>query len=424
LDHLFDHDWNWGSLNGWGCYPPANKIFLNLIGWYEMCNELALKQAYNKINKHFHYISARFKEMLYRDKETIFNQRNEKIEPLMRREVGDFVNLFWPNLANWSGMLWDRKEFSTMRYELNKVYSPVTSKFLPFSSRRSRLFFRFVPKNFSRVKDMRRLVTTLDFRPSRICSMKYLENISKKDEHFFRIYENFDCWEFESVGATMALYIPALLAGLSEGIEREERSWNAIETKCIGLGHPYCEFKLVPREIDGLKNSLEKDELTIEEMRANVKHRLLEFLIHSTPLIERRKLGSEIHLHTYAYASCFPYLISEKYRKIMGIGGALVGKEIGESIVDVTSSEHESIGKIADLLEYCKVGKILMNETIRIKESCESFYTKMVPIELKEPSCHFTTGFLDGFFSVVKNLHVKETKCSAVGDPYCEWEFQ
>jgi KaiC/GvpD/RAD55 family RecA-like ATPase len=24
----------------------------------------------------------------------------------------------------------------------------------------------------------------------------------------------------------------------------------------------------------------------------------------------------------------------------------------------------------------------------------------------------------------VKNLHVKETKCVGMGDPYCEWEFR
>jgi predicted hydrocarbon binding protein len=42
----------------------------------------------------------------------------------------------------------------------------------------------------------------------------------------------------------------------------------------------------------------------------------------------------------------------------------------------------------------------------------------------KVPSCHFTTGFLNGFFSAVKNLHVKETKCIGMGDPYCEWEFR
>jgi len=30
-------------------------------------------------------------------------------ETALRREVGDFVNLFWPNLAHWSCMLWDPK---------------------------------------------------------------------------------------------------------------------------------------------------------------------------------------------------------------------------------------------------------------------------------------------------------------------------
>jgi predicted hydrocarbon binding protein len=35
-----------------------------------------------------------------------------------------------------------------------------------------------------------------------------------------------------------------------------------------------------------------------------------------------------------------------------------------------------------------------------------------------------TTGLLNGFFSAVKNQHVKETKCIAAGDPCCEWEFR
>jgi predicted hydrocarbon binding protein len=40
-----------------------------------------------------------------------------------------------------------------------------------------------------------------------------------------------------------------------------------------------------------------------------------------------------------------------------------------------------------------------------------------------ELSCFFTTGFLNGFFSAVKNQHVREIKCIAMGDPYCEWEI-
>ena len=45
-------------------------------------------------------------------------------------------------------------------------------------------------------------------------------------------------------------------------------------------------------------------------------------------------------------------------------------------------------------------------------------------LERLEEAYHFlTTGFLNGFFSVVKNQHVREVKCIAAGDPYCEWEI-
>jgi predicted hydrocarbon binding protein len=42
---------------------------------------------------------------------------------------------------------------------------------------------------------------------------------------------------------------------------------------------------------------------------------------------------------------------------------------------------------------------------------------------VREPSCYFTTGFLNGLFSAIKNQHVRESKCIVAGDPYCEWEI-
>jgi len=42
---------------------------------------------------------------------------------------------------------------------------------------------------------------------------------------------------------------------------------------------------------------------------------------------------------------------------------------------------------------------------------------------LEKISYVFTTGFLNGLFSAVKNQHVREVKCIAAGDPYCEWEI-
>jgi predicted hydrocarbon binding protein len=101
------------------------------------------------------------------------------------------------------------------------------------------------------------------------------------------------------------------------------------------------------------------------------------------------------------------------------MGGAKAGKEVGEHLVDEGIAEDQAVRRLIDFMEYCKVGKITLGETIQMKENCETF-----GLDTGEPTCHFTTGFLNGFFSAVRNQHVKETKCIAMGDPYCEWEFR
>jgi len=95
------------------------------------------------------------------------------------------------------------------------------------------------------------------------------------------------------------------------------------------------------------------------------------------------------------------------------------GKEVGERWMGAGLSEDEAEKRILNLLEYCGAGKVTAAETIRIDENCESFTRRT-----ESPSCQFTTGFLNGFFSAVKKQHVKETKCIAMGHPYCEWTFQ
>jgi predicted hydrocarbon binding protein len=109
---------------------------------------------------------------------------------------------------------------------------------------------------------------------------------------------------------------------------------------------------------------------------------------------------------------------------VLGMGGARSGKQVGERLLEAGLREDEAVKRILDFLNQCKVGKVTVDETIRIVENCESSQTKLFGLKTKEPFCFFTTGFLNGFFSAVKNQHVKETKCIAMGDPYCEWEFR
>jgi len=363
-------------------------------------------------------------------------------EAVLRREVGDFANMFWPNFAHWSGMLWDPKRFPMMVYEMNKEDGSSGFKLMKENEAVKRamfpwpksLFLRFMPKSFSKVKDMKKLVKGMDKgdvpgdpKWERSGIVEYLEDISKTDEHYFRIYESSECWGFEGIGATMGFYLVPGLAGGLKGYESwrgVERDWNGIETKCIGLGDPYCEFKVVPGEIDELKDSLEKDVSTIEKIYERLMHHLMEFLLNGKPLLERPTLGSMVNIHRVCHAMVFPALAGERYRMVLGMGGARSGKQVGERLLEAGLSEDEAVNRVIDFLNQCKVGKVTMGETIRIVENCENSQIKLFTTKIKGPSCYFTTGFLNGFFSAVKNQHVNETRCIVMGDPYCEWEFR
>jgi predicted hydrocarbon binding protein len=106
------------------------------------------------------------------------------------------------------------------------------------------------------------------------------------------------------------------------------------------------------------------------------------------------------------------------------MGGAKSGKQVGERRLEAGLREDEAVKRVLGFLNKCKVGKVTMDETIKIVENCENAQLKLFTTKIKGPSCYFTTGFLNGFFSAAKNQHVKETKCIAMGDPYCEWEFR
>jgi predicted hydrocarbon binding protein/KaiC/GvpD/RAD55 family RecA-like ATPase len=358
-----------------------------------------------------------------------------KDKAALRRETGDFVNLFWPQLAHWSGMLWDAKRFPKMIYDLNKEDGMRGVEFMRlFGPWYIRLMFkldkpltalRVFPKDLRRVKDMKTMWKWAEgsSQDEGSAIVEYLDDVSKTDEHYFRVYENADCWGFENVGAAMASHLPAEMAGWFKMGEGKGRNWNAIETKCLGLGNPYCEFKLVPGEMDELRDSLEKDSPVMERIHERLMERLMGFLLHDKPLAERPRLGSDVHLHPVMHAFGFPNVAGERYRMALRMGGARAGRKVGERLIEAELGEDEAIKRVINFLNYCKVGRVTMEETIRIKENCEPLETELSLTKPEEPCCFFTTGFLNGLFSAVKNQRVREIKCIGAGDPYCEWEI-
>ena len=349
----------------------------------------------------------------------------------LRPEMGDYVNIAWRNLVFWSGMLWDPKRFPMMMYELTK-YSEDPSNYefdmvsvFPWYKRL--LLKLFMPKSFSPVKDMKKIIEGFGKIKSqceqlRTSTVEYLDDISKMDEHYLRFSEHYECWGFENVEASLGFMKSAMLAGSFQGMEKllegPEREWNAVETKCLGLGDPYCEVKFVPGKIDGLKDSLEKDNVVIERVYERLIDYILGFLLDEKPLMERSILGGSVHIHEIQHVTAAP-LASERLQMVFSMGGARAGKMLGDHLLESGISKEKAVERIVNLMEHCKVGSITLGETIRMKENCERFQMKT-----ERPSCFFTTGFLNGFFATVKNQHVKETRCIAMGDPYCEWEFR
>jgi hypothetical protein len=79
--------------------------------------------------------------------------------------------------------------------------------------------------DLAKVKDMKKLVKGMESGvlggPKRENSgiVEYLEDASKTDEHYFRMYESSECWGFENFGATMLYYSLPVFAGVIKGLE-------------------------------------------------------------------------------------------------------------------------------------------------------------------------------------------------------------
>ena len=343
--------------------------------------------------------------------------------PPVRKEVGDLVHVFWMNLGRWSGMLWDPKRFPVMEYNSNKCIADMikdVKKMLPW---RIRLLLRLlIPKNFSDVKDMKKLFSFAKRKvKGNVSSIgEYLETASKRDEHYIRWFEGDMCYGFDNVGAKLALGTLGIWAGYMMGYEKEDREWNWIETKCVASGDPYCEVKAVPKAIEELKPVLESiDNEVIEKIFKVLLDRLHAYL-KGGPLWERPKLGPYVSLLRFTDIMVLPAIESPRFREALRLGGVLAGKRVGETMLTMGLKEEDAIKNLKLLLEYCKVGQVSMDEKkIRIKECCESALVKS-----EEPSCFFTTGFLNGFISTVSNRYIIKTKCVGSGDSLCEWDMR
>ena len=355
-----------------------------------------------------------------------------------RPRLGDYVNAFWPKLAYWSGMCWDPQGFPMTIYEHNRedqsgmgsdlfisiIPQPYKSRFRLINILRKVGLF---PKEFNDTEAIKKVwkwgvpygVANLE----RYGNIEYLPKNSTTNQYHYRIYENSDCWDLEGIGSTIASYLPPCMAGNIMGVETKDREWNAIETKCIGLGDPYCEVKITPGETDQVAATLKKDAETVNRIHGRLIDKFSSHLLEGKKLTDRPELGPDIHLQIPFHNFGFAHIAGDRSRMAIRMGGVKSGKELGERLLAAGLQPDETIDRVFESFETLKVGIVTkVGNRITIEENIEPLRTWHMS-RLRELSCHFTTGFLNGLYQATHDLRIKETKCLAAGHPYCEWEI-
>jgi predicted hydrocarbon binding protein len=357
-----------------------------------------------------------------------------------RPRLGDYVNAFWPKLAYWSGMFWDPDGFPLIIYDDTREDQSATGsdEFISFLPQPYKTMFRLInflkrigvfPKEFKSPKDINRIWRPLSFpygmgaRLERYGRIEYLPDKSKINEYHYRIYENSDCWDLENIGSTIASYLPPAMAGQLMGLESIERAWNAIETKCIGLGDPYCEVKIIPGPSNEVQDHLKRDSETVARIHNHLIEKYFSHITDNLTLTDRPEIGPNIHLQIPFHSFGFAHIAGDRSRIALRMGGVKSGKELGERLLAAGLQPDEVIDRVFESFKNLKTGIVTKaGNRITIEENIEPMRTWYMT-RLRELSCHFSTGFLNGLFKAAYDLRIKETKCLAAGHPHCEWEI-
>jgi predicted hydrocarbon binding protein len=357
-----------------------------------------------------------------------------------RPRLGDYVNAFWPKLAYWSGMFWDPDGFPLILYEDTREDQSATgsSEFVSIFPQPLKSMFWLInflrrigifPKEINSPKDISRIWRPFGFpygagaRMERYGRIEYLPDKSKINEYHYRIYENSDCWDLENIGSTIASYLPPAMAGHLMGLEAKKRNWNAIETKCIGLGDPYCEVKLVPGSSDQVQDNLKRNPETISRIHNQLIEKYYSHITDNLRLTDRPEFGPDIHLQIPFHSFGFAHIAGDRSRMALRMGGVKSGKQLAERLTSSGLEAEEVISQVLNSFETLKAGIVTRSSNrITIEENIEPMRTWYMT-RLRELSCHFTTGFLNGLFKATYDLRIKETKCLAAGHPLCEWEI-
>jgi predicted hydrocarbon binding protein len=195
--------------------------------------------------------------------------------------------------------------------------------------------------------------------------------------------------------------------------------WDGTETKCTAKGDSHCEMELYlhEEEIQPRISILTKSEYD------RILDMSIEFAVSKEKNTERREVGDFLSI---SISQSLNYLLLSTSKGHVVLS-RWAGRKVGERIIKRIGVNNlfDALDYLKDLFRDLKMG-ILEYETnptfisVKMRESVYSAGVKNINMKL----CVFMAGIVEGAFIEATSVRwtVTETKCTANGDPQCEFE--
>ncbi len=341
---------------------------------------------------------------------------------VVRPNVGDFVGIPWLQLVYLGGLMWDYRRFPRLIYDVSRdiyTHCVILNREMRISrgqedARKERPLIhdpKIAGPHYAGAckSEQEQKWNLTDFQLSS----------STKERHVLLLQESALCWNIGDLGAHLCFFDCGSWAGAARAWDGDGCEWSAYEEKCLAAGDAYCEIILSPEVSNQLGAYLDSCQSSnCEDVINGLITTIADVGLRGVAPAGRPVLGGETHFSFFQDSTSVPALSNEKFMLAIRLAGANVGKRLAENFLEAGVKEERAHTALATLFSKLKVGRLVLGDTIKLYENCESY-----GIRIKEPICFFTTGFLNSFFNTIDEFKVKELKCVGAGDEFCEWEF-
>ena len=232
------------------------------------------------------------------------------------------------------------------------------------------------------------------------------------------------------------------------------------ETKCIAMGHPYCEFEIRESDVYGVKKRLDFSKYK-QKKSVPKKLRKLELKINNNGELFYGNKKSEL------FARSFLSRLQMEFEKIIGPAARTIFYNIyKKSVIENMKTLENPFFRIFSKISLSAFGKVflkpfnkIMTKILgklllklipqKIQKECHERGVGTFEIIIKDPKkyefsiriynsyntlgygktdhpvCYSLSAGIAGTVTALvgKEIDCRETKCIAMGDPYCEFEL-